>query len=709
MINPVPKKISLHVFVLVVLSVGIWCYLFRPFLSASTSLQGDAFPYLGHIRFYVENIMNGVYPLWDPLRENGNVNEFFLRRIGEFNPFFWFIAILNKIGFSFVVAHRLFCGGYYFLGVAGFYLLSRSLFRDQRVALASTLILLFSSLGNKAFESFILLEIVPAIWFAYFLLAFTQTPRFLFLLGATFCLMIINITYVPFYFYTAFLIFVVCFLVVYAPHVKEIYRRILGFVVSNKLLSVICAGLWMVTLVPGFFWYQTSRLGESLSMLRHVGSSDVNTATVGLDKVNEGGILTYLILDRQFVHLDKLELSDFYVPFFLFLVVLTAIWSRFNRRLILLFMFGFIMFLIGLADASAVHGFLYHHLPFFRYFRNPQFFLWLVVLPVLVLFSMEQMRVFLQDCKERTYDRRWMTLWVIVVHVSAVVFSLSVATVSCMVYAVIILSLIWILGQIWDKFPGHVGLWILWAAVILQPVEVFNHFASAYRSEPMHDYSFRYYYALPSSERISALLRTTNANDLKKRVQKGGQPYFSVRGYYEAAENLDDDILNQYIEIPFIAYDGVEQMSGEDVDYKRVERSMADFHNTAFVHSDRVPIATANASSKAWLISQSDEELKVLKFNANRMVVRTAFTQPKFLVRTANYHSRWKVSIDGKPAELFRTHVLAQGLWVPSGEHVVEWRFEDQWRYALAYFFVALYLGLLGFLIWLWVFSKKSF
>ncbi len=39
------------------------------------------------------------------------------------------------------------------------------------------LILLFSALGTRLFDSYMMLVTVPLIWFFYFLIAFTQTPR----------------------------------------------------------------------------------------------------------------------------------------------------------------------------------------------------------------------------------------------------------------------------------------------------------------------------------------------------------------------------------------------------------------------------------------------------------------------------------------------------------------------------------------------------
>jgi hypothetical protein len=701
----IPKhddKIPFQTCLLTILSLLIWCYLFRFFLNGSAILEEDAFPYFGHVRFYLDNMMNGVYPLWDPLRENGNVNEFFLRRIGEFNPFFWLIVVLNKLGLSFTVSHRLFLGGYYFGGITGFYLLSRRLFKDRQLSLISALILLFSSLGTKAFSSFILLEIVPAIWFIYCLVAFFQTPQRVFLLCGIFFLMIINITYVPFYFYTVFLVFLFWILIVYAPQLKEVIRPVKKFCLKNGVFIALCAGLWLASLAPGYLWYESSRQGEALSLGRHAGSQDVNSATVAINKVNEGGILAYLILDRQFVHLDKLRLGDFYVPVFIFLALFSLVWLKLTRRMVFLFLFGTTIFLIGITDASRLHTFLYNHLPFFKYFRNLQFFLWLGVLPVFVLLVVEALKLFIEECgRLAVIGRRWMSAWVALIHAGAGIFCLYFGTTGWTVYAVIALSLIWMLGQLWQIKNSRLWLWVLWLAIILQPVEVYNRFATVYPPSPtvFSDYQFCFSRTLSSRDEIHALF--------KKKMPWSGQPYFSTKWFYEAAANLDHVVMSTYMEAQFIAYDTVEQQ-GEPADFKRIEQSMDRLENIAFVDSDHAPSGKPRTSSLARIMVEDDSDFKVLKFDANSMAVKTAFKEPKFLVKTSNYHSRWKAFIDGKPAELFRTNIFAQGLWVPAGEHVIDWRFERPWRSFLAFILAILYLGVLVSVLWLAWRSKKS-
>ena len=77
------------------ISIILWLFAFRCFLLGKLDLFEDARPYYEHFKFYFDNLSRGIYPLWDPIRQWGVPNEFFLRRIGSFNPFFikW---VLNK-------------------------------------------------------------------------------------------------------------------------------------------------------------------------------------------------------------------------------------------------------------------------------------------------------------------------------------------------------------------------------------------------------------------------------------------------------------------------------------------------------------------------------------------------------------------------------------------------------------------------------------
>jgi len=702
--KPSDQRSRMLVIILTGVSLVLWCYLFRLFLNGSAPLEGDAHPYLGHVRFYLENITRGVYPLWNPIDTYGNVNEFFLRRIGEFNPFFWTIVFLTKSGVPFLIAYRLFLVAYFFMGIAGFYLLSRQLFGDRLASFTAALLLLFSCIGASTFESFLLLEIVPFIWFSYFLVAFMKAPQKVFLLGAVFSLMVINITYIPFYFYTILFIFLICFFTVYGSRIGVAYRQVGDFIGRHKVFPCLCAVILVVSFIPGILWYQQTRQGEALTMQRHNGSQDVNSTSVSINKVNEGGIIPNFIFDRQFVDLDMVGLHDFYVPLFAYLMLLAGVWGRLNRRLVVFFVFGFMIFLIGLADASYLHRFLYDHVSFFKYFRNVQFFLWFAILPVFILFVVEQMLIFIEDCRQSRVDRKWMTVWVVMVHVFAVGLFLF-KHVGCLTYAVIIFNLAWMLGRIWSVGSSRAWVLLLWGAIILQPFEVYSHIAVDYPPGYQHPYAEKYVLSpisLEDGEKTVHFKKRSKTDMFRQDL-----PYFSTRWLYEAMGSIDGKTLENYLGASFIVYDRVEMITDKS-DPARLRASLARFDNIAFVYTDTAQGGDGLGLPKARVITAADKDFEVLKFDANDVVVRTSFTKPCFLVRTQNYHSQWRAFIDGKPAELLRTNICVQGLWVPAGEHVVRWQFGTPARYVLAYFLVVLYPFVLIGLIWLWFRSRAS-
>jgi hypothetical protein len=689
------------------ISLLVWCFLFRFFVNGQAPLQGDAYAYMGHMRFYLESMAQGVYPLWNPHDNYGNMNDFYLRRIGEFNPFFWAIIVLNKCGLSFVLSYRLFLVMYFFLGVAGFYALARRLLNDHLAAFSAALVLLFSCIGAGIFESYIVLEIVPFIWFFFFLVSFIQEPEEFALLGAVFCLMIINITYIPFYFYTIFLVLGVC-VGVFNPAVSYVYPEIKRFIISRKIFLCLCALLLAASFVPGILWYHQAGRGEDLTMQRHTGSHNINSATVGLNKVNEGGIVPDFIFDRQFANLDKVGLHEFYLSLFVYLMLFAGMWERLNRRLIILFVFGFTVFLIGLADASYVHRFLYSHVPFFKYFRNVQFFLQFAILPAVVLFAVEQMRIFMRERDWSLGERRWMSLWVVIVH-SLVFVLFLIEHAGWFTFAAIILNLGWMLARIWSKGGWVVWVLLLWGAIIFQPFEVYSPIAINYPPQDQWSYNIDYDLNLPSIAVAKEMVH--------KKFQKidAGLPYFATHWFYEAISALDYAVFSNYLNAPFILYTQIQPVAGQ-MDYHPVQDSMVGFKNMAYVSGS--PIKTFgddnssalgdNSAASARIITYADQDFKVLKADANEVAVHTAFARPYFLVRNQNYHSLWKAFIDGKPAELLRTNICLQGLWVPAGEHVVRWSFGGPVRYFWNYFLVLLYPLVLIGLLWLWSRSRIS-
>jgi len=387
-LNWVSIKIPLALF----LAFALWCFCFRGFLANELSLQGDAQAYSEHFHYFIGNLSRGVFPLWEPTREEGVPIEFFLRRIGEFNPFYLIILLFYKMGVPYFSAYLWFLALYYFLGMVGFYKVTRKVCGDSNIAFIAYLLLIFSSLGTKVFESFIILIFVPMVWFFYFLISFAQSPKKHSLLGLIFTLMVIVTTYIPFYFLTVFLTFVLCFCGVYFQNLWEIVNRCFNFFKGNKVFTGICLIFLILSLLPGIIFYQESKRGEFVVPIRHAGSSAENVFTVSPQTMGGGGVVVTAWRD-----LNKLQLGQFYVPLFAYGMLLCGLFMTVNKKILILALWGFITYLISLNDGTIVSPFLYEKIFYFKYFRNFLFFLWVVLLPIAIVLLAEQFKAFLNS------------------------------------------------------------------------------------------------------------------------------------------------------------------------------------------------------------------------------------------------------------------------------------------------------------------------
>ena len=59
---------------------------------------------------------------------------------------------------------------------------------------------------------------------------------------------------------------------------------------------------------------------------------------------------------------------------------------------------------------------------------------------------------------------------------------------------------------------------------------------------------------------------------------------------------------------------------------------------------------------------------------------------------------------DGRQAPLYRANVSFRGVWVPEGEHGVEFRFGARGQYVLKYFVMAVFYGMFGW--WMWTMMR---
>ncbi len=652
----------------VLAALGIWIAAFFPFLSGQKPIIDDAFPYYEHVKYYLESMSAGIYPLWDPVRDFGVDNEFYLRRIGEFNPAYLLILVLQKCGVGFLVAHRIFVAAYFILGVAGFYALAKQLFKNRLTHLCVVFCVIFSSLGTLAFESYLLLVVVPLIWFLFFVAAFVQKPSRSTMLGGSFCLMIICITYIPYYFLTVIFSGVIVAAIVFNKSVLSAISKSMAFLKAQKMFAGLCIVLVCVGLIPGLMWYQQSSKSEMSVVYRHSGASHSNAAALHINVVNEGGIIAPKLVDTLFFDLNKIKLGEFYMPLFAFLLILSACFVPLTRRMAFFFVWGMLIYVIGLADASPVHRFLYEHVFFFKYFRNLQFFLWLGVLPILILAIGEMFDALMNTPFTSRRSKAGYIVYVIATHILiAVLFKTqTINDVISMTYGTIFLSMIFFISL---AFKNNVQVQrvlpiLLLAAISIQSYQVFGHMKNntpSVYAQSLYDAPYMRF-TLPKTDNLDDLL----SDQSPERYLN--QPFYSTKAFQDLHQNVNRSTLSLYIKPRLLLYDSM-----PDVDFTNFD------------------------GSNLTIVTQDSPHVQVKVFEPNRVVFATQLDHPKYLVYNSVYHSRWRAFCDGKQLDIFQANHAFTGILVPAGRHTIELLYQAPWRtwlaFALELIFALTFLG----------------
>jgi hypothetical protein len=86
--------------------------------------------------------------------------------------------------------------------------------------------------------------------------------------------------------------------------------------------------------------------------------------------------------------------------------------------------------------------------------------------------------------------------------------------------------------------------------------------------------------------------------------------------------------------------------------------------------------------------NQLSQSVNFESYAPKNIVVRTQAEQPSVLLLNDRFDPNWRVRVDGHPAQLLRCNYLMQGVFVPAGSHIVQFRFRPP--------LLALYVSLAG-------------
>jgi len=671
-------------------------------------LVADAVPYFEHFRFFLDNISRGVYPLWDPTRNWGFPMELFLRRIGSYNPFFLLILFSHKMGLPYTQAYLAFLTVYFLAGMVGFYFLAKQIFRDTQIAVLAYMLLLFSALGTRVFDSYLMLTFVPMVWFFYFLSAFFEKPERYSFLGMVFTLMLLVTTYVPFYFLVIFLSFSLCFALIYPKELKIFFIRLWKFSRENKIFVFLCLAALLLALVPGFLFYREGISGQLAIPGRHAQSTERNVLAVGDEHIGSWGIMEDLFYAGYYLDLRAYQFGILYIPVFAYVLFFLGTITAVNKRIILFLTWGGIIFLMGSPHGLAVHQFLKEHVFFFKYFRNLHYFLWLVLLPIFVLFVAEQLRLLLDFHLRSRSAKLGIIVFVAFIHGGLLWFLSGNRYVLVSTNLVVVLSFLFFVFYFlgWLRSKGVIFTLCLLGLVVIQPVEVYRYLT---RRAVVYDIKDSYRYLvpylnvqLPTEAERQRLLNDNGLSGptipLKNESKTIPNIYAGAKGINFLIENIDYGVFKKYVAPKFLVYDRVQNVSEKDIDMKRIEQAMAHFENVAFISSDGVsweqPLGgdtLPHPVMQAGIISENSQELQLLEYDVNFIKVRTHFNTRKFLVYNDSFYNGWEAFINGKKTDIWRANFAFKGIWLPPGENFVSFHFGARWRYVFNYFLMGVF------------------
>ena len=96
--------------------------------------------------------------------------------------------------------------------------------------------------------------------------------------------------------------------------------------------------------------------------------------------------------------------------------------------------------------------------------------------------------------------------------------------------------------------------------------------------------------------------------------------------------------------------------------------------------------------------------MNIVNFEENKIKIQTNSDHDGILVLTDIFYPGWTATIDGNPTEIFKANGLVRSVFVPSGEHFIEF------EYMPYSFTLGLIISLITLIILVgsYTFSRKS-
>jgi hypothetical protein len=676
----------------------LYLFLCQDFIVGRIAINIDTAAHYTVTKYYINNLLEGIIPLWEPFIHSGRP---FLGMIncGMLNPLINTVLLGVIFGLNYYDAYILFILFYYFLGLMGFFVLSRIILRSSLYAFFAYTALMFSGMGIMVFNQIIVLLIfVTSVWFFVFLLRFLNGFQKRDFLGLVVAAILMEVSYYPFYLLTFLLVCILVCLVYYPDRVRLIGENTLRFFRRNKaIVSIALAGL-IVSTMPLVLYKLHDQAGEIISPCRHIDCSTSN-----LDACLKGSAMNFedvgyfgTLFDRVslkafFSGFDKFSyLRDgcFYVPLFCLIIILASSFTHIDRLRKAILWIWFVTFLISIGAATPVYGFLFKHVFYFQYFRNLFYFMAFLI-PLMVLFSALQLKSMLSVAPTRKLLK---LTSVVVLHFIFLMVVHRQGNALVTTYLIVIASFVFFMLYYFRNAPiRNLHIAVIFVLIILQPIQVFFSYAANAGSLGLNGPLFSAYvkpdvaFQRPVNSRdghsVFRLRDYDFESDLKMSDSDGRlviMPYSVSRWYFLMINKMSEESVLGYIRNKFYLYNNYEfyNMNDEAV-WKNVEQGITDNMDVVYAFDGRTSEGSIKKNyqkgviGKVQVIDETFDGFKITNFNVNEIKALYSLEMPKFLVYTDNFTSDWRAYIDGRETQVYRSNIAFKGVMLPAGKHIL--------------------------------------
>jgi hypothetical protein len=673
----------------------LYLYVCQDFVNGHITLNMDSAAHYCFTKYFVNCLLNGIMPLWEPFVYSGRP---FLALIngGMLNPFINLVPLGVLYGLNYYESYLVFILFYYFLGLLGFFQLSRIIIKNDFFSYIGYIALTFSGMGLMVFnQMYVLLIFVPSVWFFVFFLRFLKRFQSRDFLGVILSAMIMEVSYYPFYLMTVFIVFVFFGMLYYLDVVGFKARKLLAFFRRNK--AVVAIGLLGICLtsVPLVLYKLRDNKGEVVSPCRHIGckknimdaclkNSELTFRDVGF----EGTLGERIDFKDMFTAPRALRyLSDdfFYVPIFCFLIIFLSAFNFLDRSRKVVLLVGSVTFMISLGGITPLHQFLFNHVYFFKYFRNFFFFM-AYLIPLTIIFSMLQLKSLLEDCFWNKYIK---VALILVLHYIFLMVALSQGVNLPTSLLTVALSMVFFVYYFFNNGEMKWASFIIIILLLLQPLEMFIQYrdnaAALKLTGPFQSDHKKliFNFQRPNfsiSKNLIFKIRDFNFDAmLDMKDSSGGydvDPDSVSRWHFILLKRISGPHILKYLKNKFYLYENVIPYNMDDDDVlEYVRKPITNGGDQVFIFDKSLNKGEISnevnraVTSNAEIIRQNSLDFSVVDFQPNELSIDYKLEKPRFLLYTDNFNSDWKVYIDSVKKELVRSNVAFKGVMLPAGTH----------------------------------------